>query len=109
MRTAAERRELIDVLRNFPELLTQTVSGLSPEQLNTKSLPDEWTVQQIVHHLADSHINSIIRLKLILTTEQPTLQNYDQDAWVTLPDVQQTAIENSLLILRGLHVRWCAL
>ena len=109
MESAAKRAQLIDILRNFPETLTQTVSHLSQTELTTRSLPEEWTIQEIVHHLADSHMNSVIRLKLILTTERPTLQGYDQDSWVTLPDVAYTSIEESLLILRGLHVRWCAL
>ncbi len=109
MKTSDERHQMIEVIRKFPEELAQAVSGLTQAQLTARPLPDEWSVQQIVHHLADSHMNSVIRLKLILTFERPTLVGYDQDAWGTLPDVWQTSIENSLMMLKGLHVRWCAL
>jgi hypothetical protein len=109
VKTTDERRQLIEVIRKFPEELTPLVQGLTQAQLIARPLPQEWSLQQIVHHLADSHMNSLIRLKLILTSERPTLIGYDQDVWGTLPDVGQTAIENSLMILKGLHVRWCAI
>jgi len=105
---STDRHAMIETIRRFPDVLTEVVGNLTHDQLTMKIPDDPWTIQQIVHHMADSHINSIIRLKLILTNDSPTLQGYDQDAWVTLPDVA-TPIENTLLILRGLHVRWCAL
>ena len=109
MLDAKERQILINRIRYFPAALKALVADLSDEQLNTKYLPDEWTIQQIVHHLPDSHMNSIIRLKHMLTTDNPTLQGYDQDVWVELPDVLDTPIESSLLILQGLHERWSTL
>jgi hypothetical protein len=102
-----ERRQRIDTIRHFPDNLEIAVKGLSMEVLNAHPLAGEWSVQQIVHHLADSHMNAIIRLKLILTAEQPTLVGYDQDQWANLPDVT-LPIELSLGILRGLHARWSA-
>jgi len=106
MKTADERRPLIDTIRVFPEMLSETIAGLDADQLNLVTIPDEWTVQQIVHHLPDSHMNAVIRLKLILTADRPHLQGYDQAAWALLPDVANTPIEASLSILRGLHARW---
>lgn len=107
MLTAAQRQEKIETIRRFPEAFAAVVSPLTSEVLNTKSLADEWTIQQIVHHMADSHMNAFIRLKLVLTTEGPTLVGYDQERWVTLPDVK-LSIHVSLNILRGIHERWCA-
>lgn len=102
----SSRQALIDQIREFPDVLEAQVANLSPAQLETHFLPEEWSVRQIVHHLADSHMNSIIRLKLILTMERPPLQNYPQELWAELADVYQTPIEDSLAILRGLHHRW---
>ena len=104
-----ERQQRIQTLRAFPAQLAEYVRDLSNEQLKTAYIPNEWSVQQIVHHLVDSHTNSVIRLKLILTQERPTLQPYDQDAWAALPDVDETPISASLQILTGLHERWTIL
>jgi hypothetical protein len=103
------RREMIAKIRQFPAQLEAVVCNLSIEQLTTHYLPDEWTVAQNVHHLADSHMNSFIRLKLILTEDRPTLKPYDQDAWAVTVDSNNPAIETSLQLLKGLHARWVAL
>jgi hypothetical protein len=63
----------------------------------------------VVHHLADSHLNAFIRMKLIVTEEKPTLKPYDQNAWAALSDTTQMPVGASLEILRGLHGRWCTL
>jgi hypothetical protein len=109
MLASAERQRRIDIIRQFPAKLAEVVQGLTDEQLNTAFISGEWSVRQIVHHLPDSHMNSVIRLKLILTQEHPTLQPYDQEKWAVLADVEQTPIRASLLILEGLHERWCNL
>jgi hypothetical protein len=108
MLTPDQRRAYIETIRRFPDDLAEAVSGLTQTQLTTHYLPDEWSVQRIVHHTADSHMNAFIRLKLILTAQEPPLVGYDQDAWSTLPDVD-LPIEVSLGLLRGLHQRWCAI
>ena len=106
---ATERQTRIDRIRRFPAELTALVENLTEAQLSAKTIEGEWTVQQIVHHLPDSHMNSVTRLKLILTEDKPTIQPYDQELWAELYDVWHTPIEASLLILRGLHERWCNL
>ncbi len=109
MLSPEERQRRIEIIRQFPARLAELVSGLSDEQLNSEFLPGEWTVRQIVHHLPDSHMNSFIRLKLILTEDHPTLKPYNQETWALLSDVEATPIAASLTILRGLHERWCIL
>lgn len=101
-----EREKLITAIDRLPEQLAALVGGLSTRELTTPFLAGEWTVAQNVHHLVDSHANSIIRCKLILTEENPTLKPYDQDAWAALPDASGPDVEVSLAILRGLHTRW---
>ena len=109
MLTSEERQRRIAIIRDFPARLTELVTPLSEEQLKTRYLPGEWTVQQIVHHLPESHMNSFSRLKFILTEDHPTLQPYDQAKWALLPDVNLTPIQASLDILKGLHERWANL
>lgn len=107
--TREERRTLIEQIRALPAQLEALVSGLNAAQLTTHYLAGEWNVAQNVHHLADSHMNAFIRLKLILTEEHPSLKPYDQDRWAERADAQNPGIETSLTLLKGLHQRWSAL
>ena len=104
-----ERQELITKIAQLPSQLEKITDELSEAQLTTHFLPDEWTVAQNVHHVADSHMNSIIRMKLILTEELPTLRPYSQDDWAVLADSTPAALQNSLQLLKGLHSRWVIL
>lgn len=101
----AERDEMIAKIKRLPEIVDQAVAGLNDEQLNTRYREGGWTVRQVVHHLADSHMNAFTRMKLAITEEKPTLKTYDQDEWAKLPD-SKTPVAGSLAILRGLHERW---
>ncbi|MEO8393560.1 MAG: DinB family protein, partial [Chloroflexota bacterium] len=71
MLTTEERQRRIAIIREFPVRLTELVTPLSEAQLTARPLANEWTVKQIVHHLPDSHMNSVTRLKLILTSDHP--------------------------------------
>lgn len=106
MLTDAQRQACIDQIRQLPSQIAELVRDLTPEQLSAHPLPGEWSVAQNVHHLADSHMNSYIRCKLILTEENPTLKPYDQDAWAALPDAQSADVSASLTLLAQLHARW---
>ncbi len=104
-----ERQRRIAIIREYPVRLRALVGDLTEEELTTPYLAGEWTVKQNVHHLPDSHMNSVIRLKLILTEDRPPLKGYDQDVWAVLADVSATPIEASLTLLTGLHERWANL
>lgn len=105
--SAGERRVLIDQIRDLPANVRAAVDGLTEEQLETPYRPDGWTIRQVVHHVADSHINSICRFKLAMTEENPTIRPYFEDRWAELADYK-LPIECSLLILDNLHLRWVA-
>ncbi|HEY3288643.1 MAG TPA: DinB family protein [Anaerolineae bacterium] len=107
--TPEQRAEMIAQIRQLPELLANAVHGLTPAQLTTHFLPNEWSVAQNVHHVADAHVNVFFRMKQMLTTDQPQIQRVDQDAWAALPDADNADIETSLTLLRGLHARWAML
>lgn len=96
----------IHIICHFPQVLRETVQLLSDEQLNTPYRPDGWTIRQVVHHLADSHMNSYIRFKWTITEEEPTIKAYDEKAWAELNDAKYDAIEPSLLLLSALHLKW---
>lgn len=96
-------------IEEFPAELRKIVEDLSDSQLDTPYRPGGWTVRQLVHHLADSHMNSYIRFRWALTEENPLIKVYDEKAWAELPDARTAPIENSLLLLGGLHARWVLL
>ena len=93
----------------LPGLLEAALDGWPDEQLDTPYRPGGWTVRQLVHHIADSHMNAHCRLRLALTEEQPTIKPYEQDGWVKLADADQMPVSHSLGIVRGVHARWAFL
>jgi uncharacterized damage-inducible protein DinB len=107
--TEAQRRDAVGRITTLPDRLGAAVRGLDDRQLATPCRPGGWTVRQVVHHLADSHIHAYIRTKLAATALRPKVVAYDQEAWATLPDVASVPVSASLAILAGLHARWGAL
>ncbi len=105
----AQRSDWISRIRKLPELLNNAVSGLNDEQLNTPYGEGKWTILQLVHHLADSHMNGFVRMKLVLTENKPTLKTYEQDAWARTREAEYYPLLSSLHIINGLHERWCSL
>ncbi|SFA99415.1 DinB superfamily protein [Flavobacterium swingsii] len=99
----------IETIEMFPSKLKNTVSNLSAEELNWKYRPEGWKIKQVIHHCADSHINSFIRFKLALTEDNPTIKPYDESKWAELIDGNCDDISSSLLILEGVHTRWTML
>lgn len=107
--TPQKRAAWMRDIAELPAHARNAVAGLSAAQLDTPYRDGGWTVRQVVHHMADSHMNAFIRFKLALTEDTPQIKAYDEKAWVTLADVQGQDIEHSLMILQGLHARWSAL
>lgn len=93
----------------FPERLRIETENLSEQQLDTPYRPQGWTIRQVVHHCADSHMNSLIRIKLALTEDAPVIKPYFEDRWAELADSKIFSIEPSLQLLSGLHARWVVL
>jgi uncharacterized damage-inducible protein DinB len=106
MLSDSERGNLIDKIRSLPNQLAEVVGGLSDDQLDTPYRDGGWTVRQVVHHLADAHVNAYIRMRLVVTEDHPTLKPYGQDDWAHLPDARGDAIDESMALLKGLHARW---
>lgn len=106
--TAEVRKTSVADLAALPERIRAAVSGLDDRQLDTPYRPGGWTVRQVVHHVADSHMNGFIRVRLALTETDPTIRPYDENAWSTLPDMKMP-VAVSLGILDGLQPRWVEL
>jgi hypothetical protein len=98
----------IGTLAEFPGQLRNAVDGLDTKQWNTPYREAGWTVRQVVHHLADSHMNASIRVRLALTEDWPTIKLYDEAAWANLHDTAAPA-EWSLELIESLHARWVML
>lgn len=75
-------------IAELPAQLRQAVEGLNEQQLNTPYREGGWTIRQVVHHVADSHMNSYIRFKLALTEDTPTIKPYDEGRWAEIPDAR---------------------
>lgn len=101
---AADRLAAIAELRELPRQMKAALAELGPQKLDTPYREGGWTVRQLVHHVADSHMNAFTRFKLGLTEVNPTIKPYDENAWVQLPDAT-LPIEPSLSILEGVHQR----
>lgn len=102
-----ERAAHIERLASQPARLTSAVSGFLDEDWERPYRPGGWTVRQLVHHVADSHANAYLRVKLGLTEQEPTIKPYDQDSWVTLADSRLSPLV-SLTLLDALHTRLVA-
>ena len=101
------RAEFIAVIESAPRDLRKAVTGLTESQLDTRYR--NWSIRQIVHHLADSHANSYLRFKWTLTEEQPTIKPYDEGRWAALNDSLLGNIQAALALMDGLHLKWVQL
>lgn len=99
----------ISEIETFPKRIRILTERLSVAQLNWVYRPEGWTIKQVVHHCADSHINSFVRFKLALTEEIPTIKPYEETKWSELPDGLDDNISASLQIIEGVHYRWVLL
>ena len=98
--------EWLNDIRFLPENLEHAVLNLDEAQLETPYRDGGWTVKQLVHHVADSHMNAYIRFKLGLSEENPMIKPYNQDAWAQMPDTKNLPINLSFTILHAVHRRW---
>jgi uncharacterized damage-inducible protein DinB len=99
----------IATIAALPENLRAATDRLSDSQLDTPYREGGWTVRQLVHHVADSHMNAYVRTRLALTEEWPMVKGYDEKLWAELHDARTAPIDISLRLLEGLHARWAIL
>jgi hypothetical protein len=107
--TPAKRAQAIAQIAAAPEKLRAAVEGLNDQQLDTPYRDGGWTVRQLVHHVADSHVNAYIRWRLTVTEAEPTIKPYDEKLWAELADAKTMPVNVSLDFLDAMHARWVTL
>ncbi len=101
-----QKVEWLSDLKFLPLQLEAAIQNLDEAQLQTPYRDGGWTVHQLVHHIADSHMNAYIRFKLALTEENPTIKTYEEQLWADMHDVQKLPVNVSVTLLHALHLRW---
>lgn len=107
--SAEQRAAAIEAIENAPLALRKAVRGLGEEQLATPYREGGWTIRQLVHHVADSHVNAYCRFRLALTEDNPAIRPYEEQLWAELSDGANAPIGLSLALLDALHARWAML
>ncbi|MCV9388218.1 YfiT family bacillithiol transferase [Reichenbachiella ulvae] len=107
--TAEHISQWIEDIERFPIRIKELTHDLSTEQLKWPYRPRGWTIKQVVHHCADSHMNSLMRFKLALTEELPAIRPYFEDRWAELEDSLDDDLSYTQMLLEGLHYRWVKL
>jgi len=103
-----QKENWLNDLKFLPQELELAIQNLDEAQLQTPYREGGWTVQQLVHHIADSHINAYVRFKLGLTENNPSIKPYEEKEWANLNDVNTVPINVSITMLHALHRRWVA-
>ena len=104
--TKADRLAAVAAIAAMPGKLAEALEGLDEKQLDTPYREGGWTVRQLVHHIADSHMNALLRVRLALTEEWPTITAYNEKAWAELADSTGAPPAWSAAILENVHARW---
>lgn len=99
-------QEWIKTIAFFSSKLKSIIEPLSISELNWRYRPEGWTIKQVIHHCADSHVNSFIRFKLALTEDNPTIKPYEENLWATLQDGNSDDVSDSIAIITGIHNKW---
>lgn len=102
----SQLKEWINDIKYLPNHLENTIENLDEHQLDTPYRPEGWTVKQLIHHVADSHMNAYMRFKLGLTEINPVIKPYEEAAWAQLSDTKNLPVNVSLTLLFALHTRW---
>lgn len=102
------QKEWITALKGLPKWMDACIENLDEDQLKVPYREGGWNIMQVVHHLADSHMNAYIRLKLALTEDKPIVKPYNEKAWAELPDNNSVPVNVSVTMLHAMHRRMVA-
>ena len=107
--TAAQRAGCVEDIAGLPGQMRAATENLSDAELDMPYREGGWTVRQVVHHVADSHMHAYVRFKFGLTLANPAILPYDEAVWAKLVDARTLPVGVSLALLDGLHARWSTL
>lgn len=106
--SAEELQDFIERIENLPREIEKVINSMTVKQLDTPYRPGGWTARQVVHHMADSHMNAYVRFKWTITESTPTIKAYDEKAWAETPETKLDPVI-SIELLKALHTKWSAL
>ncbi|MBL7856175.1 MAG: putative metal-dependent hydrolase [Cyclobacteriaceae bacterium] len=106
--SAEELNSLIDQIGMLPQKVEESIAGFSTLQFDTPYREGGWTIRQVIHHLADSHMNAYIRFKWTLTESTPVIKAYDEKLWANTPETNADSLL-SVTLLKALHAKWVLL
>lgn len=104
-----QKQSWLNDIKFLPGLLENSILNLDAEQMQTPYREGGWTIIQVVHHFADSHMNAMMRFKLALTEDNPTIKTYEEQLWAELDDYRNVPVNVSITLLHALHLRLHAL
>lgn len=105
--TEKEIKSYINTIAKFPEQVANEIKGLTNDEvLNFHYRSGGWSIKQVLNHCIDSHMNSVVRFKLALTEDNPTIRPYNETAWAELSDTLLYDVSESLQLLHSIHKRW---
>ena len=104
--SAQQHQDWLNDIKFLPQMMENAVLNLDEAQQLMPYRDGGWTIKQVVHHVADSHANAMIRFKLGMTEKNPTIKPYDEGAWAELNDVHELPVNISFTFLHALHARW---
>jgi hypothetical protein len=106
VRSKVQLESWISDIQQLPEKLNKVLENLTAQQLDTPYRDEGWTARQVIHHIADSHMNSYIRFKWALTEDEPVIKAYNEQKWAEEKDAKEMDIRPSVEIIKSLHHRW---
>ncbi len=107
--TPEKRAGWMREIAEAPGMFRAAVAGLGGAQLDTPYRPGGWTLRQVVHHMPDAHLHTLVRFRLALTEDNPLIPAYSPGKWADLPDAKTADVEVSLALLEAVHARWLLL
>lgn len=96
-------------LKFLPGLLEQAIENLDEHQLNIPYRDGGWKLKQVVHHVADSHMNALSRLKFTVTEDNPTIMGYDEQKWAATIENELVPVNVSLTMIHAIHAKLFAI
>jgi len=107
--TPEKRKRWIEEVAAAPAMFRKAVAHLKDAQLDTPYREGGWTLRQVIHHMSDSHLHTLVRFRVALTEDQPAITGYDPAKWGELPDAKTGPVDVSLALLDAIHARWILL
>ncbi len=101
-------QQAVEYLEEFPEILVEACQSFDSDYLSKEYRPGGWTIAQTIHHIADSHMNALVRFKMALTERNPEIKPYEEAEWAKLADYSLD-VAPSLKLIESIHLKWTAL